>query len=96
MAEALDKKGAFEDEGLEGRAHETLEREFNEVSSGRSYISSIYISMLHFNQVLQELVGDKSLERFRIEYEKLHRALKKSHGACEGAGVHLRGMSSQI
>jgi hypothetical protein len=43
MAEALDKKGAFEDEGLEGRAHETLEREFNEVSSGRSYISSIYI-----------------------------------------------------
>jgi chromosome segregation ATPase len=30
-------------------------------------------------QVLQELVGDKSLERFRVEYEKLHRALKKSH-----------------
>ena len=32
-------------------------------------------------QVLQELVGDKSLERFRVEYEKLYRALKKSHGA---------------
>ena len=31
------------------------------------------------SQVLQELVGDKSLERFRSEYEKLHRALKKSH-----------------
>ena len=30
-------------------------------------------------QVLAELMGDKSLERFRIEYEKLHRALKKSH-----------------
>ena len=30
-------------------------------------------------QVLQELVGDKSLERFRSEYDKLHRALKKSH-----------------
>ena len=30
-------------------------------------------------QVLTELVGDKSLERFRQEYEKLHRALKKSH-----------------
>jgi chromosome segregation ATPase len=29
--------------------------------------------------VLQELVGDKSLERFRQEYDKLHRALKKSH-----------------
>ena len=32
-----------------------------------------------FQEVLQELVGDKSLERFRTEYEKLHRALKKSH-----------------
>ena len=30
-------------------------------------------------QVLGELVGDQSLERFRQEYEKLHRALKKSH-----------------
>jgi len=32
-----------------------------------------------FQEVLQELVGDKSLERFRVEYDKLHRALKKSH-----------------
>lgn len=32
-----------------------------------------------FQQVLTELVGDKSLDRFRVEYEKLHRALKKSH-----------------
>ncbi|CAN0404137.1 unnamed protein product [Ascophyllum nodosum] len=32
-----------------------------------------------FQEVLSELVGDKSLERFRLEYEKLHRALKKSH-----------------
>ena len=32
-----------------------------------------------FQEVLAELVGDKSLERFRQEYEKLHRALKKSH-----------------
>jgi TRAP-type mannitol/chloroaromatic compound transport system substrate-binding protein len=32
-----------------------------------------------FQQVLSELVGDKSLDRFRQEYEKLHRALKKSH-----------------
>jgi hypothetical protein len=31
-------------------------------------------------QVLQELASDKGLERFRIEYEKLYRALKKSHG----------------
>eukprot|EP00921_Rhytidocystis_pertsovi_P015388 GHVQ01024470.1.p1 GENE.GHVQ01024470.1~~GHVQ01024470.1.p1 ORF type:complete len:890 (-),score=136.23 GHVQ01024470.1:368-3037(-) len=32
-----------------------------------------------FQEVLQELVGDKSLEHFRLEYEKLHRALRKSH-----------------
>jgi chromosome segregation ATPase len=32
-----------------------------------------------FQGVLQELVGDKSLEKFRLEYEKLHQALKKSH-----------------
>ena len=33
-------------------------------------------------QVLQELVGDKALQRFRVEYEKLFRTLKKSHGVC--------------
>ena len=32
-----------------------------------------------FRDVLNELVGDKSLERFRLEYEKLHHTLKKSH-----------------
>ena len=32
-----------------------------------------------FQEVLPQLVGDQSLERFRLEYEKLHRALKRSH-----------------
>lgn len=32
-----------------------------------------------FQDVLAELVADKSLEHFRGEYEKLHRAVKKSH-----------------
>lgn len=32
-----------------------------------------------FQEVLTELMGDSSLEKFRLEYEKLHRALKKSH-----------------
>mmetsp|Transcript_40025 Transcript_40025/g.89752 ORF Transcript_40025/g.89752 Transcript_40025/m.89752 type:complete len:912 (+) Transcript_40025:82-2817(+) len=32
-----------------------------------------------FQEVLAQLVGDKSLEKFRMEYEKLHRALKRSH-----------------
>lgn len=32
-----------------------------------------------FQDVLQELMGDRSLEKFRVEYEKLHKALIKSH-----------------
>ncbi|KAJ8604772.1 hypothetical protein CTAYLR_001018 [Chrysophaeum taylorii] len=32
-----------------------------------------------FQEVLQTLAGDRSLDRFRIEYEKIHRALKRSH-----------------
>ena len=32
-----------------------------------------------FQETLDELMGDQSLEKFRTEYEKLHRALKKSH-----------------
>ncbi|KAL5022872.1 hypothetical protein ScPMuIL_002027 [Solemya velum] len=32
-----------------------------------------------FQDVLGELMGDRSLEKFRVEYEKLHKALKKSH-----------------
>ena len=38
-----------------------------------------YFFIFIYSQVLSELVGDKSLDRFRQEYEKLHRALKKSH-----------------
>jgi hypothetical protein len=32
-----------------------------------------------FQEVLNELVGDSSMEKFRKEYEKLHRALKTSY-----------------
>ena len=32
-----------------------------------------------FKEVLQSMVGEKSMERFRAEYEKLHRALKTSY-----------------
>jgi DNA repair exonuclease SbcCD ATPase subunit len=32
-----------------------------------------------FQEVLHELKGDKSLEKFKIEYEKLYKALIKSH-----------------
>jgi len=32
-----------------------------------------------FQEVMKEMMKDKSLERFRLEYEKLHRVLKTSH-----------------
>ena len=32
-----------------------------------------------FERVLSELVSDQSLEKFRVEYEKLHHALQASH-----------------
>jgi hypothetical protein len=43
-------------------------------------------------QVLTDLAGDKSLERFRIEYEKLYRTLKKSHGARRRASRPAAGL----
>lgn len=35
-------------------------------------------SMLEFQMVLKELVGDESMDKVRVEYEKLIHALKKS------------------
>jgi hypothetical protein len=32
-----------------------------------------------FKEVLQSMVGEKTMERFKAEYEKLHRALKTSY-----------------
>lgn len=47
-------------------------------------------------QVLTELVGDKSLEKFRLEYEKLHRALKKSHEQEKRLIKRCRELNSEI
>ena len=47
-------------------------------------------------QVLTELVGDKSLERFRQEYEKLHRALRKSHESEKRLIKKCRELNSEI
>merc|ERR1719389_142915 len=49
-----------------------------------------------FQEVLQELVGDKSLEHFRLEYEKLHRALKKSHESEKRLIKKCRELNSEI
>merc|ERR1712100_139450 len=47
-------------------------------------------------EVLQELVADKSLEHFRLEYEKLHRALKKSHDSEKRLIKKCRELNTEI
>jgi hypothetical protein len=32
-----------------------------------------------FKEVLNAMAGEKTMERYRVEYEKLHRALKTSY-----------------
>jgi len=49
-----------------------------------------------FQVVLQELIGDKSLEHFRMEYEKLHRALKKSHESEKRLIKKCRELNAEI
>merc|ERR1719389_515098 len=49
-----------------------------------------------FQEVLQELVGDKSLEHFRLEYEKLHWALKKSHESEKRLIKKCRELNAEI
>ena len=46
--------------------------------------------------MLNELVGDKSLERFRHEYEKLHCALKKSHESEKRLIKKCRELNTEI
>ena len=49
-----------------------------------------------FQEVLQGLLGDQSLEKFRLEYEKLHRALKKSHEQEKRLVKKARELNSEI
>ena len=41
-------------------------------------------------------MGDKSLEKFRVEYEKLHRALKKSHDGEKRLMQKCRELNAEI
>jgi chromosome segregation ATPase len=49
-----------------------------------------------FQEVLGELMGDQNLEKFRLEYEKLHRALKKSHEQEKRLVKKCRELNSEI
>ncbi|CAM6127709.1 unnamed protein product [Calypogeia fissa] len=49
-----------------------------------------------FQEVLQELQNDRALDRFRMEYEKLHRALKKSHESEKRLIKKCRELNAEI
>jgi chromosome segregation ATPase len=49
-----------------------------------------------FQEVLQELMGDRSLEKFRTEYEKLHRALQKTHESEKRLMQKCRELNAEI
>lgn len=41
-------------------------------------------------------MGDRSLEKFRLEYEKLHKALKKSHDSEKRLMLKCRELNAEI
>jgi peptidoglycan hydrolase CwlO-like protein len=49
-----------------------------------------------FQEVLSEMTGDITLEKFRLEYEKLHRALKRSHEQEKRLVKKCRELNSEI
>ncbi|KFO32350.1 Coiled-coil domain-containing protein 147 [Fukomys damarensis] len=49
-----------------------------------------------FQEVLSELSGDKSLDRFRIEYEKLHAIMKKSYDNEKRLMAKCRELNAEI
>ncbi|KAJ8284910.1 hypothetical protein COCON_G00037600 [Conger conger] len=49
-----------------------------------------------FEEVLNELLGDKNLEKYRVEYEKLAKALKKSHESEKRLMTKCRELSAEI
>ena len=49
-----------------------------------------------FQEVLNELIGDKSLDKFRVEYEKLTNALKKSHESEKRLMLKCRELNAEI
>ena len=66
------------------------------LSQAASYSETTYSCILSLSQVLTELMGDKSLERFRAEYEKLHKALKKSYEGEKRLTQKCRELNAEI
>ena len=60
------------------------------------YDFAILSGYMYLFQVLGELMGDRSLEKFRAEYEKLHKALKKSHESEKRLMQKCRELNAEI
>jgi chromosome segregation ATPase len=82
-------KDGLEKEGV-GNSAEDFEKELETSTSAFEALER------DFQEVLAELMGDQSLERFRLEYEKLHRALKKSHEQEKRLVKKCRELNSEI
>jgi len=49
-----------------------------------------------FQEIIKELMGDNTLQKFRIEYEKLHKALKTSHESEKRLMSKCRDLNAEI
>ena len=83
------KDGVEKEEGIGGTADDFEQQ----LATNTSAFESLERD---FQEVLTELMGDQSLERFRLEYEKLHRALKKSHEQEKRLVKKCRELNSEI
>ncbi|XP_046376534.1 cilia- and flagella-associated protein 58-like [Haliotis rufescens] len=73
-------------------------KESTSKEGGKSSIDDSAFEALEkdFQDVLGELMGDRSLEKFRTEYEKLHKALKKSHESEKRLMQKCRELNAEI
>jgi len=49
-----------------------------------------------FQEIIKELMNDNTLEKFRVEYEKLHKALKTSHESEKRLMSKCRDLNAEI
>ncbi|XP_030634790.1 cilia- and flagella-associated protein 58 [Chanos chanos] len=69
---------------------------FTSNQTGSSGERNFELVEAEFLEVLKELSGDKTLEKFRVEYEKLTKALKKSHDNEKRLMTKCRELNAEI
>jgi chromosome segregation ATPase len=93
------KKSAMPKIAFDDGALKVMEDEFQVKKKEANHSKGIeYIHLFFSSQaVLNELVdGDRSLDKFRTEYEKLHRALLKSHDSEKRLMQKCRELNSEL